>query len=127
MTKTEALAMMMECFPASQVTAAMNATFLEACNRAPLEAVVKCCADFRHGKVERKRNEFIPSTAQFSKHLRTVENEQRFDRKRASNQRRIEAPKQSVEDRARMAEKMAFLAEHGPDAAAKKYGINQRN
>lgn len=124
MTKTEALAMMMECFPASQVTAAMNATFLEACNRAPLEAVVKCCADFRHGKVERKRNEFIPSTAQFSKHLRECAIEIERERLRSQRKPAIEAPpSQTPEQRGRMKEKMEYLAKHGPDATAKKYGI----
>ena len=123
MSKIDHLALMLECFPASQVTQSMNATFLEAIQSVPLEAVKRCCEDFRHGRVERKQHTYIPSTAEFSKHLRVCHHEglklQR-DKLTVVEDKRSEI---SEDERARVAEKFAYLKKHGLEATAKKYGI----
>jgi len=121
-SKVSALAMLFECFPASKVTDAMNQTYLEAAQSASKKAVELACGDFRHGRDDRQRKEFLPSTAQFSERVR--HHQDQIDR----SARTFKAiPKmgdyQTPQARADMSKKMDYLKKHGPEATAKKYGI----
>ena len=124
-SKTKAIALMIECFPNTKVTPAMQATLIEAAQGRSSAAVTNCCYDFRHGRAETNNPAFMPSTAEFSRHLEQCE----IAVHRAMHSQHLIAEKKdkrTPEERAIVAEKMAFLKMHGPDATAKRYGINAK-
>jgi len=93
------MAILLDNFPHENITSAMNATMLEACGFATAEAVAACCADIRHGKIERKFGDSFSSA--FSRHLRRVNNELLTDIRLRTERLQIEPPVVQISDEER--------------------------